>query len=181
MHSYKTFRGTKRVLPLSETEQQVAYYLKEQGLHMKVIAMGQGKEKSGDQDWHFDRWMIQFDRNGANRIEAEYKTGLGHRVGPVMPLDVRTANQHSLHVHDWINANVRPYPPCAASVLYSLLSDARCGADYTFDQLCAEFGYDTDSRRALEMYLACQETHQKLSKLFTSNDIERLTELLEDY
>lgn len=183
MHQYQVLRssGGRRVVPLSATEQKVADYLKEQNLFMKVIPMGEGREKSGDRDWVFDRWMVQFDRSGANRIESEYKTGLGHRAGPPMPSDVRNSNPRSLHYHSWVSTNVRPYAPCAASVLYSLLSEARLGADNTFDDFCSELGYDTDSRRALETYLACQEINTKLQKLFTHNDIERLTELLEDY
>lgn len=181
MHTYKTYRGTKRIIPLTETEQQVADYLKAKGIDFTVLSMGSGKELSGTSIWEYDRWLPKFSRGTRGPLEQEYKTGLGHRVGPVMPAEVRKANQRSLYVDDWIKTNVRPYPPSAASVLHSLLSDARLGSDNTFDQFCDELGYDTDSRRALESYLQCQSIGQRMVHLFERDEIEHLTALLEDY
>lgn len=42
-------------------------------------------------------------------------------------------------------------------VVVALLHDAS-GADNTFEDWCSNCGYDTDSRRAMDMYLTCQKT-----------------------
>lgn len=55
--------------------------------------------------------------------------------------------------------------PTAASVLESLLMDASTiVVARGFEDWAADFGYDTDSRRALAMYHACQETLRKLQR-----------------
>lgn len=56
-----------------------------------------------------------------------------------------------------------PLPPKHDEVLYCLLGDEGCAKD-TFPDFCANFGYDVDSRKALETYLACQENGRKLRK-----------------
>lgn len=43
------------------------------------------------------------------------------------------------------------------AVVAALLHDAS-GADNTFEDWCADYGYDTDSRRAMDTYLTCQKT-----------------------
>jgi hypothetical protein len=54
-------------------------------------------------------------------------------------------------------------------------------ADSSFDDWCADYGYDTDSRKALESYLECQQTSIKLRKVFTNSQLETLQTMLEDY
>ena len=53
--------------------------------------------------------------------------------------------------------------PDASGVLYSLVLDANAFGDTgTFEGFCAEFGYDTDSRRAEKMFKACGRTFDRL-------------------
>lgn len=56
------------------------------------------------------------------------------------------------------------HDPKASDIMECLLSDASLG-DNTFDDFCAELGYDTDSRKALESYLECQSMNAKLRRL----------------
>lgn len=63
----------------------------------------------------------------------------------------------------------KPNRPDIVSVVYSLVSDAQLGND-TFDGFCGNLGYDTDSRKALESYLACQKIGSDLSGLGVSFD-----------
>lgn len=45
-----------------------------------------------------------------------------------------------------------------------LVSDAQCAMEAAdFDDFCANLGYDTDSRKAFDIYNACKETAFKLS------------------
>ena len=54
--------------------------------------------------------------------------------------------------------------PSARDVLDCLLSDAESGAE-TFDDFCANLGYDTDSRKALNQYLECHAIGAKVRRL----------------
>jgi len=51
--------------------------------------------------------------------------------------------------------------PTVDDVLSCLISDAIANEMF-FDDWCYEFGYETDSRKALQTYLDCQEICKKL-------------------
>lgn len=63
---------------------------------------------------------------------------------------------------------------------YSLLLDSTLG-DMTFDDFCSDCGYDTDSRKALSVYLSCQEQLQKCKLIGLQGDklYDTLNELQE--
>lgn len=63
--------------------------------------------------------------------------------------------------------------PQAADVMSCLVSDAQLGQE-TFDDFCANLGYDTDSRRAERLWKACQSTDGQLRALFGADYSEAL-------
>lgn len=74
----------------------------------------------------------------------------------------------------------RPTAPHAADVLYALLLDSDA-AQMTFATWCNEYGYDADSRKALDTYLACQKNADKLARIIDHTTREQLREVLQDY
>jgi len=54
--------------------------------------------------------------------------------------------------------------PTAEGCLDCLLSDAQAGGQ-TFEEFCAEFGYDPDSRRAEATWKACRRTAAGMKRL----------------
>jgi len=60
---------------------------------------------------------------------------------------------------------------------YIILSDLTPYMEDTFQDFCDCFGYDTDSRKALDIYLKVQEEYNNLTKLFTSRELEELAEI----
>jgi hypothetical protein len=58
--------------------------------------------------------------------------------------------------HGWVAVPPRDRLPKVGDVLSCLLHDGQAGSD-TFADFCADFGYDEDSRKAFEIYLACQK------------------------
>ena len=154
-----------------------------------VTYVGSRKDESG---WENDKWVITI-----NGVDFEYHTGIGHRLTlpkgkyslsqsqreQVKQLkECTTLNKVLFTIED---RRVYAVAPTQASVLYCIVSDAYCGEN-TFDDFCTDFGYDEDSRKALETYLSCQENSKKLSQVFKgeSNPHEKLSTLkgiLEDY
>ena len=61
-------------------------------------------------------------------------------------------------------------------MLYSILSCV--SLDYyipnIFEEFCAEFGYDTDSRKAFDTWQACLIQSNKLRKVFSEDEISAL-------
>lgn len=57
----------------------------------------------------------------------------------------------------------KPTKPALGDVLYALVLDASACED-SFEDWCSNYGYDTDSRKALDTYLDCQENAHRLRK-----------------
>lgn len=66
-------------------------------------------------------------------------------------------------------------PPTAYDILACISSDHNCPE--TFEEWCAEFGYDTDSRRAEAVYRRCKDFAYKLIRFFTSEELAALSEI----
>lgn len=69
----------------------------------------------------------------------------------------------------------KPKAPDAYSVLACLSGDINCAE--CFEDFCADFGYDTDSRRALDSFLACSSFAAKLRGFFTEQEKTDLLEI----
>ena len=70
--------------------------------------------------------------------------------------------------------------PLECEVIYSLLMDAFVCGD-SFNGFCDALGYDTDSRKALDSYLQCQEQTERFNNLFNCEAREAFERILEDY
>ena len=71
-----------------------------------------------------------------------------------------------------------PRKPSMCNILYSALSDADC-AGSSFEDFCGNVGYETDSRKALDIYLECQEMGSKLKR--SGIPLDAVREILEGY
>ena len=69
--------------------------------------------------------------------------------------------------------------PTALDVLYSFIADLVNGE--SFEDWCGNLGYDTDSRKAEKVYLACLKQEENIKGMFTEAEIEELQKLLQDY
>jgi len=85
------------------------------------------------------------DRDGAGVLKLYYSMGSAHKTGPKIE-----------------------------DVLDCLASDANCESD-TFEDFCANLGYDEDSRKAFATWEAVRDQTSKLRKFLTP---EQFTELL---
>lgn len=74
----------------------------------------------------------------------------------------------------------KPVAPAAADVLYSVVLDAQA-CEVSFEDWADDFGYDTDSRSALETYLECQKNGNQYRRLIGQKEREQIAEILSDY
>ena len=157
-------------------EKVVAEYLEDRGVEFRAALVG---ETTRD-NWTADQWNARFTRAGKDTLQIDYYTGIGHRQSQrEMPAGI-ARDPRSIAYAQWQRDNMRPTRPPAAGVLYSVLLDAEA-ADQPFEYWCADLGYDTDSRKALDLYLQCQTTGVKLYRFFTPEERAHLAALLEDY
>jgi hypothetical protein len=134
-----------------QIETAVSEFIASAGVSYSVQLVGATKRD----DWECDEWRVTLKSARADYTFPFY-TGTGHRKAG------------------------QPKAPHAASVLHSVVLDG--GAiDLSFVDWCDEYGYDTDSRKALATYDECCESGRKLRKLFAAELREQLTQLLQDY
>lgn len=70
--------------------------------------------------------------------------------------------------------------PKDADVLHCLLMDGDA-IDYDFDDWCANYGYDTDSRKAYDTYQQCLQTGLKLRNTLGEAKLSELREAFQDF
>lgn len=109
-------------------------------------------DKPRDKRWPHFAWRVTITR-GDQSFATDYRTGTGH--AKPLPDGYRRDLNESARLEAWFSDKRTPIVPTVASALSSLLSDTQTGLD-TFDEYCSSFGLDTDSRKALDTYLACQ-------------------------
>ena len=68
-----------------------------------------------------------------------------------------------MSVDYWMGSAIKGKPTSEA-VLECLLSDA-CSGEESFEDFCANCGYDTDSRKAERIYRACQKNLKNVRRL----------------
>lgn len=88
-----------------------------------------------------------------------------------------TINFYNGTGHVFKDDDNKPYGPLPFSVLSSVYLDDTRGA--SFEDWCADLGYDTDSRKALAAYLQCQEQTSRFKKAFPDVHLEDYEEITE--
>lgn len=170
----KTLKEAKQK---NDQEKLIDSFLKEIGVKFEVFPAGVGLERDG---WECDGWNIVL--KGLKGTESfEFFTGIRHRTDhgqgyKFLPKESRDSLSFNEYKKRW----VKPFPPYAASVLYCLALDASA-AHQSFEEWCSDFGYDNDSIKALESYRDCCKNAAKLLKIFTSEQLKKISEILEDY
>jgi len=84
-----------------------------------------------------------------------------YAFGPVRP------------IHGNYKPNVDRRQPSAGSVLPCL----QTRSPSTFEDFCAEYGYDTDSRKAEKIWRACADQYLALSAMYSPDELEALGRL----
>lgn len=135
-------------------------------------------ESVRDNDWKCDAWRVTFSRGGTS-MSTDYFTGLGHRAIPKnvrQPYYVKSSRDFAR----WTKEESKPVTPHAAGVLHSLTMDASA-TNESFNDWCSNYGFDSDSFKAFNMYQACCAISKQLAQVFTHAEKTALAELLQDY
>lgn len=122
--------------------------------------------------WECDAWRFTL-ASKAHTYAGDYYTGTG----------LRKLTKQAERMNTSAGRAVVPPAPCApveADVLHSLLLDADA-ADMSFNDWCADLGYDNDSLKALSTYQACCKEGEELRKVFKREALDDLREALQDY
>lgn len=155
--------------------------LAELGVEIKSVHVR--LDETTQPEWPHDIWFCTVSYQGRSE-QFEYHTGVGNRSkGKLSPLK-REGNRWWDTFHHYYYTDIqavrlnllKPTSPALADVCYCLLSDAEACVS-TFEEWCGTFGSDTDSRKALDTYMACQSNGAKLQRVLGAALVEQLRTL----
>ena len=132
-----------------------------------------------------DKWYVLIEYHGKS-FGTFYTAGIGHRLPAltmggavkhergmwVSPLGDRVSTPEAIK-RGWLT--LPSEGPRTDYILQSLLSDA-AGAEESFKDWCGSFGQNPDSISHLMVYLACQDTRDKLMRMFGPELLKSLNE-----
>lgn len=121
------------------------------GLTLSVQDNGLQTDSDG---WQHFAWTmtVRHGRNG-EPYEFPYRAGVAHKGKPTL-----------------------------VDIVGALFSDAQCVAyAQDFTEFCAELGYDSDSRKALDTYQSVQVNNGRLLRLFNVDSLTTLLRQAEPY
>lgn len=155
----------------------VSQFLQSLGITFSALPVGETGREDG---WKCDQWFVTIKRTGSKApdMTIPYYTGLGHRKAPPPPSGA--PYRPGTIAHEAWRKLAKPQAPHAADVLHSLILDSSA-ADQSFNDWCADFGYDSDSVKALTTYQACCVIGENMRKLFSREELSTLRDMLQDY
>lgn len=86
-------------------------------------------------------------------------------------------HRYTFHFWDSIANKEKEIKPTEYDVIVSL-NLLQGNEDIDFNDFCAEFGYDNDSRMAEKIWIDCIEQNKQLRLLWNDNELEKLTEII---
>lgn len=174
----------------NETRAAVDALLAQHGVTMSATFVPQSASRHSQEKDRTLNWRIAFKRvsNGAS-FAIDYSQGVGHIpkiIGKSYPMEMQAREWEASEKGRYqARANssfaTKPLPPpSAANILYCITSDASC-IDDTFEDFCANLGYDTDSRKAEAIYNACRAQTRDAQRVLGRDLLDAAAKLLEGY
>ena len=129
---------------------------------LPIVVTYCGKITEGKGGWDHFLYSVSIGK-GKNMFTTSYKCGLGH----VIKSKVK-------YIED------KPKKPSNSDIIYFLLLDSEA-SDYSFSDWCDNFGFDSDSISAFNIYQQCENIAKQLKKVFSREQIKAMREALQDY
>jgi hypothetical protein len=182
---------------MNEYEQQALDFLIKTGTNLDVEFRYTGPVDWDTDGYHHDHYRVTLKRNGREfgfDFTDSRKNSLFRRIAsiPGIPDDKTLKELHKMDKATWrafterthfggrppdFNKKWRNYQPTAYDVLAGL--DAyECGS---FDDFCAEFGYNelpmSEYPRVMGIYAEVQRQSQELHRMFSEEELDMLREI----
>lgn len=152
-----------------------------------------------DPDWLGIKYVLTFSKgnHSSQQVELEYTLGIGHVKYKEAFTAHLTENEKNILWHKRKNPYVKFKPeareyeaslavklakaqkvqPNPAEVLICYCREALEAIETTFEDWASNFGYDTDSRKAENIYNSSRDSYSKLLKIMSRKEIEEFSQI----
>ena len=172
---------------------EIKNVLDEMGISIKSKFIPFSKSRYKDDEILSLNWEITLLKNEKEILSSDYSMGTGHC--PANKTNNKGSNLKEMIAKEceegfetwygnalyYVHVNKKkPIHPDMVNFVWCIFCDARYGTD-NFEDFCSNFGYDTDSRRAEKMWKESVEIAAKFYSSFTTDEINKLEEIYQDY
>lgn len=137
-------------------------------------------------------WVVTLKRGARAVLSTDYMAGMAHcpayndpKLGTQNCIDRMDAIKRECETGFSCKVSIlhgkKPILPDAFSVMHSLVLDADVLDAGGFEDWAANYGYDTDSRKAEALYRTCLDSALKLRAGIGDETLSALREALQDY
>ena len=154
------------------------------------LPYSQAKAKRGKDHYKSLNWLCTLKKNDKPIYEVDYSQGIANCPAYEKPFKFKSGKIDHWKTDTAIDSEIengrtfetfgkqhRINPPSSGELLRCLLVDVSCVLYSDFESFCAEFGYDSDSRKAKNIFKECKKTMKNLVKVFTYSELEDLISL----
>lgn len=172
------FSIDRQFTPFSDTKRELQHRIKEYRARQEQLLNDLGIEFSSSYHGEVEKWDTIMDHHlvtlknteTGKSFSIDYYCGVGHRMDNSKSYKVGSTNG--------IPTVYYVLPPNPLGVLGCIRSDDTRGE--SFEDWCWNFGYDTDSRKALDTYLQCQKNSDGFRRAFPHVTLDEY-QPIEDY
>lgn len=142
------------------------------GLRLTAVFVPWSQSRNAGEKERSLNWRVKLFRGDREIIETDYMQGIGHApsyqfrqtIHSKEATDFESETGRRFHEGTTVVLNGRPLDsPALLDVCYSLGIDAQVGS-VPFEEFCADFGYNPDSRKARKLWKSGQKTAYKLGR-----------------
>ncbi|MEL4071693.1 hypothetical protein WKW50_16230 [Ochrobactrum sp. GPK 3] len=136
-------------------------------------------------------WKVTLVKDGRDIITTDYSAGCGHcpsykqnarwTLGYTNLIVFETEHGFAAKNAPWGIAKGKPLLPDTLGVIHSLITDSDVLDCSGFEHWAADFGYDTDSRKAESIYRACIEIALQVRNGLGDKAFREVQEASRDY
>lgn len=145
----------------TEYDQQAEQFLARNGLKLRATLRDTKTPQWGADGKHGHHYRVTLSKG---------KAGTAEHTG-----NIRSATRLTFDFWNSVAAMEKGEEPTAYGVLACISSDAYCPE--TFEDFCAEYGYEADSIKALQAFRRCSAFAKRLRAFFTETELQELSEI----
>lgn len=175
---------------MSMYDRQAQEFVEKTGLAIDKVYQGHRKYFPEDQEQRavfnitFTKGQQSFEFEFGQSIQDSYKmldvrkSTIG-RLRPISPNDYRLKGYKEAtalgggDIQGILTLKPQKTPPSD----YAILSTIEKHDPETFEDFCSNYDYNTDSRKAMDVYLKVQKQWSQISRVFTPEELEKLREI----